>query len=75
MIEREIASRVGFGVGAVLGPDGLALDVVAACAQYEEAIVRGGGVDLQILRSSSAVRLPFSAVLRLPQHWQRGRLR
>ena len=49
VIEREIASRVGFGVGAVLGPDGLAQDVVAACAQYEEAIVRAGGVDLQIL--------------------------
>lgn len=49
VIEHEIASRVGFGVGAVLGPDGLAQDVVAACAQYEEAIVRAGGVDLQIL--------------------------
>jgi glucosamine-6-phosphate deaminase len=49
VIEQEIASRVDFGPGAVVGPDGLADDLVAACAQYEEAIVRAGGVDLQIL--------------------------
>jgi glucosamine-6-phosphate deaminase len=49
VIEQEIASRVDFGPDAVQGPDGLAEDVVAACAQYEEAIAAAGGVDLQIL--------------------------
>lgn len=49
VIEQEIASRVDFAPDAVQGPDGLAEDVVAACAQYEAAIVEAGGVDLQIL--------------------------
>ncbi len=49
VIEKEIASRVDFAEGAVQGPDGLAEDVVAACAAYEQAIVDAGGVDLQIL--------------------------
>src|SRR5665647_3927096 len=49
VIEQEIASRVDFAPDAVQGPDGLAEDVAAACAQYEAAIVEAGGVDLQIL--------------------------
>jgi glucosamine-6-phosphate deaminase len=49
VIEKEIASRVDFGPGAVQGPDGLASDVVEACAAYERAIVDAGGVDLQLL--------------------------
>jgi glucosamine-6-phosphate deaminase len=49
VIEQEIASRVDFGPDAVVGPDGSADDLVAACAQYEEAIIQAGGVDLQIL--------------------------
>jgi glucosamine-6-phosphate deaminase len=49
VIEQEIASRVDFAPDAVQGPDGLAEDVVAACAQYEAAIAAAGGVDLQIL--------------------------
>ena len=49
VITREIASRVDFAPGAVHGPDGLATDLRAACAQYEEAITGAGGVDLQIL--------------------------
>ncbi|MBO9554769.1 glucosamine-6-phosphate deaminase [Cellulomonas sp.] len=49
VIEKEIASRVDFAPGAVQGPDGLADDVVGACAAYEQAIVDAGGVDLQIL--------------------------
>lgn len=44
-----VVCRAWSACGQVLGPDGLAQDVVAACAQYEEAIVRAGGVDLQIL--------------------------
>ncbi|MDC7122120.1 glucosamine-6-phosphate deaminase [Cellulomonas fimi] len=49
VIEKEIASRVDFAEGAVQGPDGLADDVPAACAAYEQAIADAGGVDLQIL--------------------------
>lgn len=30
-------------------PDGLATDIPAHCAEYEEAIVRAGGIDLQLL--------------------------
>lgn len=49
VIAREIAQRVDFAPGAVHGPDGVASDIPAACAAYEEAITGAGGVDLQIL--------------------------
>jgi glucosamine-6-phosphate deaminase len=49
VIETEIASRVDFAPGAVQGPDGLADDLAAACAAYEDAIAAAGGVDLQLL--------------------------
>lgn len=49
VIETEIASRVDFAPGAVQGPDGLAADLVEACAGYERAIADAGGVDVQLL--------------------------
>ncbi len=49
VIDKEFVSRVDFAPGAVQGPDGLADDIPAACAAYEEAIAAAGGVDLQIL--------------------------
>ncbi|HWJ85851.1 MAG TPA: glucosamine-6-phosphate deaminase, partial [Cellulomonas sp.] len=49
VIDKEIASRVDFAPDAVQGPDGLAADVIAACADYERAIADAGGVDLQLL--------------------------
>ncbi|MCR6689508.1 glucosamine-6-phosphate deaminase [Cellulomonas sp.] len=49
VIETEFASRVDLPPGAVLGPDGLAQDLVAACTAYERAIADAGGVDLQLL--------------------------
>ena len=49
VIDKDFVSRVDFAPGAVQGPDGLAQDIPAACAAYEEAIARAGGVDLQIL--------------------------
>jgi glucosamine-6-phosphate deaminase len=49
VINHEITDRVGFAPGAVHGPDGLAVDIPAACAAYEDAIMAAGGVDLQIL--------------------------
>src|SRR6188472_1068547 len=49
VIDKVFVSRVDFAPGAVQGPDGLAADIPAACAAYENAIREAGGVDLQIL--------------------------
>ena len=49
VIERDIAGKVDFAPGAVQGPDGLAADLAAACAGYEQAMLDAGGVDLQLL--------------------------
>lgn len=49
VIRRVFTSRVDFAPDAVAGPDGLADDIPAACAAYEDAIRAAGGVDLQIL--------------------------
>jgi glucosamine-6-phosphate deaminase len=49
VIDTELVSRVDFAPGAVRGPDGLAEDILGACAAYEAAIAEAGGVDLQIL--------------------------
>ena len=49
VIEHAFTGRVDFAAGAVHGPDGLAQDLVAACAAYEDAIAAAGGVDLQIV--------------------------
>ena len=60
VIETEIASRVDFAPGAVQGPDGLAEDLVAACAAYEQAIVDAGGVDLQLLGIGTDGHIAFN---------------
>ncbi|MEZ0448230.1 glucosamine-6-phosphate deaminase [Cellulomonas sp. ICMP 17802] len=60
VIEKEIASRVDFAPGAVQGPDGLADDLVAACAAYEDAITAAGGVDLQILGIGTDGHIAFN---------------
>jgi glucosamine-6-phosphate deaminase len=60
VIEKEIASRVDFAPGAVQGPDGLADDLPAACAAYEDAIVDAGGVDLQILGIGTDGHIAFN---------------
>jgi len=49
VIDTVFVSRVDFAPGAVAGPDGLAADIPAACAAYEDAIRAAGGIDLQIL--------------------------
>ena len=49
VIDTVFVSRVDFAPGAVQAPDGLATDIPAACAEYENAIHQAGGVDLQIL--------------------------
>lgn len=60
VIEKEFASRVDFAPGALRGPDGLATDVLAACARYEAAIVESGGVDLQIVGIGSDGHVGFN---------------
>lgn len=49
VIDSAFVGRVDFAPGAVQGPDGLAADIPAACAAYEQAIRDAGGIDLQIL--------------------------
>jgi glucosamine-6-phosphate deaminase len=60
VIETEIASRVDFPPGAVQGPDGLAEDLRAACAAYEDAISAAGGVDLQLLGIGTDGHIAFN---------------
>lgn len=60
VIQREIAGRVDFGVGAVQGPDGAAEDIAAACARYEAAIKAAGGVDLQLLGIGTDGHIAFN---------------
>jgi glucosamine-6-phosphate deaminase len=49
VLQREIVGRVDFADDAVRTPNGGATDVVAACAEYEQAIADAGGIDLQLL--------------------------
>jgi len=49
VIRKDFVHRVDFDDSAVRGPDGLAQDIPAFCAEYEAAMAAAGGVDLQIL--------------------------
>src|SRR3981189_1885267 len=60
VIDAAFVSRVDFAPGAVKGPDGLAADIPAACAAYENAIREAGGVDLQILGIGTDGHLAFN---------------
>jgi glucosamine-6-phosphate deaminase len=60
VIDTVFVSRVDFAPGAVRGPDGLATDIPAACAEYEEAISEAGGVDLQILGIGTDGHIAFN---------------
>jgi glucosamine-6-phosphate deaminase len=60
VIEDVFVSRVDFVPGAVEGPDGLATDIPAACAAYENAIRAAGGVDLQILGIGTDGHIAFN---------------
>ncbi|MDR1442176.1 MAG: glucosamine-6-phosphate deaminase [Bifidobacteriaceae bacterium] len=60
VIEREFGSRVDFGPGAVQGPDGNAIDLVAACEAYDNAIHTAGGIDLQVLGLGSDGHIAFN---------------
>ncbi len=60
VIERDFVAKVGIDTARVQGPDGLAADLPAACAGYEEAIRAAGGVDLQILGIGSDGHVAFN---------------
>lgn len=60
VIDTVFVSRVDFAPGAVLGPDGLAADIPAACAAYEDAIRGAGGVDLQIVGIGTDGHIAFN---------------
>jgi glucosamine-6-phosphate deaminase len=60
VIDSVFVSRVDFAPGAVQGPDGLAADIPAACAAYENAIREAGGVDLQILGIGTDGHIAFN---------------
>ncbi|MCX6498203.1 MAG: glucosamine-6-phosphate deaminase [Arthrobacter sp.] len=49
VIRRDFTGRVNFSQSNVLGPDGEATDIPAACRAFEDAIRAAGGVDLQLL--------------------------
>ncbi|ACZ30080.1 glucosamine-6-phosphate isomerase [Xylanimonas cellulosilytica DSM 15894] len=60
VIEKEIASRVGWAPEQVQGPDGLAADLPAASRAYEQAIAAAGGVDVQILGIGTDGHIAFN---------------
>ena len=49
VIRRDFTDRVNIGPDNVLGPDGGAADLAAACRAYEDRIRERGGIDLQLL--------------------------
>lgn len=49
VVERDFVAKVDIDPGNVHAPDGLADDLPAACAAYEQQIRDAGGVDVQIL--------------------------
>lgn len=60
VIEREFVQRVDIDPARVLGPDGAAADIPAACTAYERAITEAGGVDVQLLGIGSEGHIAFN---------------
>jgi glucosamine-6-phosphate deaminase len=60
VIEEDFVSRVDLPTEAVQGPNGSATDLAAACASYEEAIHKAGGVDLQIMGIGTDGHIAFN---------------
>lgn len=60
VVDREVVAHLDLPAGAVLGPDGTAADLPAACATYERAIADAGGVDLQLLGIGTDGHLAFN---------------
>lgn len=60
VITEEVVEPLGLDPARVAVPDGMAADVPAACAAYEQAIREAGGVDLQILGIGSDGHIGFN---------------
>ena len=59
-MERNLRSRVDMRPGALHGPDALADDLQAACADYERQMAEAGYCDLQILGIGSDGHIAFN---------------
>lgn len=59
-MERNLRSRVDMAPGALHGPDALAEDLEAACADYEAQMAAAGYCDLQILGIGSDGHIGFN---------------
>ncbi|WP_026530911.1 glucosamine-6-phosphate deaminase [Haematomicrobium sanguinis] len=60
VIRREFTSKVNVLPENVHTPDGMATDIPAACAAYEEAMTAAGGVDFQILGVGTTGHIGFN---------------
>lgn len=60
VIDRDVTRPLGLDPARVHVPDGLAVDLPAACRAYEAAILEAGGVDLQILGIGSDGHIGFN---------------
>lgn len=59
-IGRELASRVGLPDASHFAPDGMAADLEAECARYEDAVAAAGGLDLAVLGLGRNGHLAFN---------------
>ena len=62
-MNRRLFSRVNIDKRNTHLPDGLAKDLDAECGQYEEKILRSGGIDLQLLGIGAAGHIGFNEPL------------
>src|SRR3954466_7772037 len=60
VIREEFIDKVDIDPEHVMGPDGLATDLLSACEAYERAIADAGGVDLQILGIGTDGHIAFN---------------
>lgn len=60
VIDRDFVAKVDIDPANVHGPDGLAAQIPAACAAYEQAIADAGGIDLQLLGIGSDGHIAFN---------------
>lgn len=60
VIAEEFVGHLDWPAEQVRGPDGLAEDLIAACASYEREIKDAGGVDIQLLGIGSDGHIAFN---------------
>ena len=60
VVRRDLETHLDFAAGAVQGPDGTAVDLPQAAADYDVAITAAGGIDLQVLGIGSDGHIAFN---------------